>query len=292
MAAQSVMAAHTPIADPTPWTAIVTGGASGIGAATARKLASRGINILIADVADETGQQLAGEIQAEFNVDAFNRPVDVSKETDIEEMIKAIVQKWGRLDYAANVAGICKDGGDMKDDESKVPTELIDRTYEVNQRGIQLCQKHEAQQMLKQEPRGVTISPSPPKPVRPQRGSIVNVGSTASLTGLGHAAYTPTKHAILGITKNGAYYYGPHGVRCNSVAPGGTVTPLGIDAMPEGIKELVRENDPAVGKGTPMGKLAWPEEVANVISFLLSDEASHVCAVNIEVDGGFANTRI
>lgn len=113
--------------------------------------------------------------------------------------------------------------------------------------------------MLKQEPRGVTISPSPPKPVRPQRGSIVNVGSTASLTGLGHAAYTPTKHAILGITKNGAYYYGPHGVRCNSVAPGGTVTPLGIDAMPEGIKELVRENDPAVGKGTPMGKLAWPE---------------------------------
>lgn len=127
MAAQSVMAAHTPIADPTPWTAIVTGGASGIGAATARKLASRGINILIADVADETGQQLAGEIQAEFNVDAFNRHVDVSKETDIEEMIKAIVQKWGRLDYAANVAGICKDGGDMKDDESKVPTELIDR---------------------------------------------------------------------------------------------------------------------------------------------------------------------
>lgn len=113
--------------------------------------------------------------------------------------------------------------------------------------------------MVKQKPRGVNFYPSPPKAVRPQRGSIVNVASVAALTGLGFAAYTPTKHAILGITKNGAYYYGHHGVRCNSVAPGGAITPLGIDAMPEGIKELVRENDPAVGQGTPMGKLAWPE---------------------------------
>ena len=136
------MAAHTPNADKTPWTALVTGGASGIGAATARKLASRGINVMIADMADEAGKQLADEIKAEFNVDAFFQHVDVSKESDIEAMIKAIVDRWGRLDYAANVAGICKDGGDMKDDESKVPTELIDKYAYRDPRLFHLLTRH------------------------------------------------------------------------------------------------------------------------------------------------------
>lgn len=127
MAAQSVMAAHTPIAGLRSCTALVTGGASGIGAATARKLASRGINVMIADVAAKAGEQLADDIKAEFKVDSFFRQVDVSKEAEIVAMVTAIVEKWGRLDYAANVAGICKDGGDLKDDESKVPTQLIDK---------------------------------------------------------------------------------------------------------------------------------------------------------------------
>ena len=82
---------------------------------------------MIADVADDIGEKVAGDIRADFQVDAFFQHADVRKETDIQAMIQAIVDKWGRLDYAANVAGICKDGGDMKDDESRVPTDLIDK---------------------------------------------------------------------------------------------------------------------------------------------------------------------
>lgn len=106
------------------WTAIVTGGASGIGAATARKLASRGIHVLIADVQDELGEKVAGAIKSEFQVDSIYLHVDVSREADVQRMIDTVLEKWGRLDYAANVAGFCK--GD-RDSEANVSTEAIDQ---------------------------------------------------------------------------------------------------------------------------------------------------------------------
>lgn len=109
---------------PELWTAIVTGGASGIGAATARKLASRGIHVLIADVQDELGEKVAGAIKSEFQVDSIYLHVDVSKEADVQRMINIVLKKWGRLDYAANVAGFCK--GD-RDSEANVSTEVIDQ---------------------------------------------------------------------------------------------------------------------------------------------------------------------
>lgn len=166
------------------------------------------------------------------------------------------------------------------------------RTFEINQRGVWLCQKHEAAQMMKQEPRPVIFTPAPKKEIPGQRGAIVNVSSVSCLTGLGYAAYTPTKHAIVGITRNGAYFYGPHGIRCNAVSPGGTITNLSMEAMDPSIRQLFRENDPALAKtSVPLQKLAWPEEVANVISFLASGESSHVSGTNLEVDGGYVNTR-
>lgn len=106
------------------WTAIVTGGASGIGAATTKKLASRGINVLIADVQDELGTQLAAEIKTSFGVDAAFLHVDVSEEEDVQAMVNAVVQKWGRLDYAANVAGFCRED---RDNEANVSTAEVDK---------------------------------------------------------------------------------------------------------------------------------------------------------------------
>ena len=128
------------------WTALVTGGASGIGEATARKLASRCINVLIADVNDAAGEKLAAALKLEYGVDACYEHVDVSKEEDVKKMVEAIVERWGRLDYAANVAGICIDMPYIQD-EADCPMDMVQRTWEINQKGLWLCQKFEAEQM-------------------------------------------------------------------------------------------------------------------------------------------------
>lgn len=127
MATETILAGHShTTSSEAPFNALVTGGGRGIGAATVRKLASRGMNVLIADMAIE-GKQLAQQVKEEYNVDAIYQYVDVRREKDIEMMIKVMVQRWGRLDYAANVAGICPDSGELRDDEMKVPTDLVDR---------------------------------------------------------------------------------------------------------------------------------------------------------------------
>ncbi|KAF9886951.1 hypothetical protein FE257_010692 [Aspergillus nanangensis] len=267
-----------------PWTAIVTGGAGGIGAAVTRKLASRGINVLIADLQDDEGEKLVVELKNEYNVDAAFLHVDVSQEADVIQMVNRAVELWGRLDYAANVAGICKES---PKEETSLTTELFDQHFAINQRGVWLCQKYQAAQMLKQEPRKVELVPTPLLPVRPQRGSIVNVASTTAINGMGWPAYAPTKHAVLSITKNGALMYGPKGIRCNSVAPGATLTPMAVaNSNPDAVQEESEYTKPIALKSWSM-----PEEQAAVMSFLLSPESSYITGVNIPVDGGFTSTR-
>lgn len=131
---------------PQQWTALVTGGASGIGEATARKLASRSINVLVADVNDAAGEKLADALKEEYAVDACYQHVDVSKEDDVKKMVEAVVERWGRLDYAANVAGICIDIPYVQD-EANCPMDVVQKTWEINQKGVWLCQKFEAEQM-------------------------------------------------------------------------------------------------------------------------------------------------
>ncbi|KAK4934461.1 hypothetical protein LTR10_024283 [Elasticomyces elasticus] len=262
------------------WTAVVTGGAAGIGAATVKKLASRGVNVLIADVQDELGNKLAAEIKSSFGVDAAFRHVDVSKEEEVQAMIKMVVDKWGRLDYAANVAGFCRED---RNNEANVSTAEFDKHFAVNQRGVWLCQKHEAAQMLKQEPRTVELSPKPSLAINPQRGAIVNVGSTTAVTGMGFPAYAPTKAAVLEITRNGAFFYSPRGIRCNAICPGGTVTDMSAANSTSADRE-------AYNKPIALKVMACPEEQASVISFLLSPESSHVTGNVIMVDGGFSST--
>ncbi|KIW76452.1 hypothetical protein Z517_11198 [Fonsecaea pedrosoi CBS 271.37] len=274
-----------------PWTAVVTGGASGIGAATSKKLASRGINVLIADIQDDLGEKLTEEIKATFKVDALFLHVDVSKEEDVVAMVKAVADRWGRLDYAANIAGFCR--GD-RDDEVGVSTQDVDSHFAVNQRGVWLCQKFEAAQMLKQSPRAVEIFPAPSLPIKPQRGAIVNIGSTTAVTGMGFAAYAPTKAAVLEITRNGAFFYGPQGIRCNAVCPGATVTPLALSNMHESVKSDpdYKHDENRYTEPIALKVMACPEEQASVISLLLSPESSHITGQTIMVDGGFSHIHL
>ncbi|KIW77154.1 hypothetical protein Z517_09600 [Fonsecaea pedrosoi CBS 271.37] len=274
----------------TGFSALVTGGASGIGAAVSRKLASRGINVLIADVQDELGEKLAQEIKSAFKVEAVYLHTDVSKEADIQNMIATVVEKFGRLDYAANVAGICEN---TQFEEHSITAEMVDRTYSINQRGVWLCQKLEAEQMMTQERRAVEFSPPSPQSIQPQRGAIVNVASTTAVVGMGFGAYAQTKAAVVTITQNGAFFYGPQGVRCNSISPGGTVTPMMLRNVPEQFRGTDTHEQPGNVLVQPIAlkTMARPEEQANVISFLLSAESSQVTGVNILVDGGFTFTR-
>jgi NAD(P)-dependent dehydrogenase (short-subunit alcohol dehydrogenase family) len=129
-------------------------------------------------------------------------------------------------------------------------------------------------------------------PIKPQRGAIVNIASITAVTGMGFAAYAPTKHGVIGITQNGAFFYSPHGIRCNSIAPRGTLTPMMLASMPQDLKgQGYQSEDSQICRPIAIRTISCPEEQANVISFLLSSESSHVTAVNIMVDGGFAFTR-
>lgn len=139
--------------------AIVTGAAGGLGRAVARKLASRGISILIADVQEERGKETAESIRQGFGVESIFCKTDVTKEEDVKRMVQTAVERWGRLDWAANNAGM---GEKLEDNEDDVTTEAFNKLYEINQRGVWLCQKYEAEQMRKQEPRlanGTTPEP-------------------------------------------------------------------------------------------------------------------------------------
>lgn len=269
-----------------PETALVTGGAGGLGRAIVRKLASRGIRVLIADVQEELGQETAAEASSEFGVEVVFHWTDVTKEEDVKAMVKAVVDRWGRLDWAVNNAGISEK---LDDNEDSLSAADFDRIYSINQRGVWLCQKYEAEQMCKQEPR-VPLGSDPRFGQVQQRGGIVNIASICGHVSTGMPSYTATKHAILGITKTGGLFYGKHGIRCNSISPG----PI-LSAQYAEFKKAF-EGDPrfreqAVGWSNrcPLRRPSSCEEQANVVSFLLSGESSFVNCSDIRVDGGLTS---
>lgn len=162
----------------------------------------------------------------------------------------------------------------------------------MNQRGTWLCQKYEALQMKQQEARDLEYDPPSAYAVRPQRGSIVNVASMACEVGMGLAAYTPTKNAVIGITRNGAKFYGPSGIRCNAICPGFTFTPMLEGSLGEAGKAGSKESaEHEAVEQISLRRISFAEEQANVISFLLSDESSYVQGTHIVVDGGYSSTR-
>jgi len=239
--------------------ALVTGGASGIGRATAQALAARGASVVIADVDDTGARATADAIGAGERVAVVH--VDVRDEASVGEMVATAVERFGRLDCACNVAGI-----------STAPQAFVDidaaewqRVLDVDLTGVFLCMQAELRQMLRQD----------------DGGAIVNVSSGAGLVPApGQPHYTAAKHAVLGLTKQAAQEYARNGIRVNAVLPGQTETePMRayLDAQPDGGARLLRR--------IPMGRMARPAEIAEAIAWLCSDASSYVSGDSLLVDG-------
>ena len=241
--------------------ALITGGGSGIGRATALKLASEGVKIMIADYVPEGAERVVKAIK-EAGGEASCVAADVSVTAQVELMVNKAVEAYGRLDYAFNNAGI---EGTIADTAS-YPEESFDRTIAINLKAVWLCMKYEIPQMLKQG-----------------GGAIVNTASTLGLVALaGASAYNAAKHGVVGLTKTAALEYAQKNIRVNCVCPGFIRTAMVERAMD---KSMVLEADMIAIE--PVGRLGKPEEIAAGVSWLLSDAASFVTGHSLTIDGGW-----
>jgi NAD(P)-dependent dehydrogenase (short-subunit alcohol dehydrogenase family) len=240
--------------------ALVTGGASGIGRATALAFSREGARVLVADLAAAEGERVVGEIRAAGGGACFLK-VDVTLEADVEAMVKCAVSEFGRLDCAVNNAGITGSGGEIQD----LGLEDWSRTLAINLTGVFLCMKHELAVMRAQK-----------------SGAIVNMSSGAGVIAVpGLSAYCASKHGVLGLTKTAAVENARSGVRVNAILPGSTDTPMLAQAMSSDpkLRKLIESSSPA-------GRLGLPEEIAEAAVWLCSDRASFVSGESMLVDGG------
>jgi len=239
--------------------ALVTGGGSGIGRATALVLAARGASVVVADVDEAGANETAQLLGANASVAVIRS--DVSDPDSVEQMVSFAVERFGTLDIACNVAGV-----------SGRPQPFIDHSLaewqhviDVDLTGVFLCMQHELRQMIAQG-----------------RGAIVNVSSGAGVVAApGQPQYTAAKHGVLGLTKQAAQEYARSGIRVNAVLPGQTETaPMRayLDAQPDHGERMLR--------GLPAGRMATPAEIADSIVWLCSDASSYVNGVSLLVDGG------
>ncbi|ETI21552.1 hypothetical protein G647_07899 [Cladophialophora carrionii CBS 160.54] len=268
--------------------AFISGGSGGIGKATAHKLASRGIWTVIVDMNEQEGSTVADEVAKKWNVKTKFLKVDITQEQQVKDAVAAATEWTGRIDYAANCAGILCSWSTL----SNYSVSDCYRTHAINTRGLWLSQKYQAFQMRTQEPRPISFEPACPHKIPGQRGAIANVVSISGLQAAGLAAYTPSKYAAAAVTKNGAKFYGPDGIRVNALCPGWTLTKMIEHSMgKEGIIGSKENEDSAVSKAIALRRMAFAEEQANVLSFLLSDESSYMNGSLVVNDGGFHDIR-
>ncbi|KAL8115707.1 (+)-borneol dehydrogenase 2 isoform X1 [Apium graveolens] len=248
--------------------ALVTGGASGIGESIVRLFVRHGAKVCIVDIQDDMGQLLCETLGA----DTCFYHCDVTVENDVCSAVDFTVEKFGVLDVMVNNAGIAEPPcPDIRNTDMSV----FEKVFSVNVKGTFLGMKHAARIMI---------------PVK--KGSIISLSSVSStMGGLGPHAYTGTKHAILGLTKNVAAELGAHGIRVNCVSPYAVGTPMALAHLPE--KE--RTEDAMVGFRAFVAKQAnlqsvelTTNDVANSVLFLASDEARYISGANLMIDGGFA----
>ena len=238
--------------------ALVTGGSSGIGRASALAFAREGTKVVVADVNVEGGEETVQKIEELGGEGIFTR-ADMSNTADVEAMVTKAVEAYGRLDCAFNNAGLFGLGSIVECTEQD-----WDRIMDVNLKGVWLCLKYEILQMLEQ--RG---------------GVIVNTASVAGLVGgAGATPYVASKHGVVGLTKVAALEYADQGIRVNAVCPGLTRTPM--------IKDLLNtEREESSISRHPIGRLGTPEEIAEAVVWLCSDAASFVTGHAMPVDGGY-----
>jgi len=236
--------------------ALVTGAGAGIGRASALAFARAGAAVIVADIDERAGHEtveLAG-------ANARYVHVDVASSESVRAMVASAIVHFGRLDYAHNNAGVAGEQHDVAD----LPEDEWDRVQGVMLRGVYLCMKYELPHLLE------------------TGGAIVNTASGAGLVGYpGQAPYVSSKHGVLGLTKTAALEYGRQGVRVNAVCPGTVRTPM-VDVATQlpGLEEqLVALH--------PIGRIGEPEEIANAVLWLCSDDASFVLGHALAVDGGY-----
>ncbi|WP_319000967.1 3-oxoacyl-[acyl-carrier-protein] reductase [Clostridium estertheticum] len=238
-------------------TAVVTGASRGIGRAIALKLAKDGANVVVnyRNSVDAV-QEVVKEIEA-LGVKVLAIQADISSYADVENMIKKSVEEFGSIDILVNNAGITKDGLLMRMKEAD-----FDSVIDINLKGAFNCTRHVAAIMLKQ-----------------RSGRIINISSVSGLTGnAGQVNYSAAKAGIIGMTKSVAREFGSRGITCNAVAPGYIQTDMTEDLSAK-VKDTIMGN-------IPLKRLGRPEDVANVVAFLATDEAAYITGQVINVDGG------
>lgn len=239
---------------------IITGGAQGIGLATAQKFLDEGAIVIVCDMRQETVDAAVATLRSspagrEGRVEGF--VVDVTKRPQIDAMVAALKASYGRIDVLVNNAGITLDARLQKMTDAQ-----FDKVIDVNLKGTYHCAQAVVETMVEQG-----------------GGAIINASSVVGIYGnFGQSNYAASKFGVIGLAKTWAREFGAKGIRCNAVAPGFIATPI-LHTIPDKVMAQMTDR-------VPMKRLGRPEEVANVYAFLASDEAAYVNGAVIEVAGG------
>jgi len=241
---------------------LITGGASGIGKATAIKFASEGAKVIICDVDKTAGQAFVEEL----GNDSVFYKINVVDRDEVQGWIDDVVKKFGRIDVLVNNAGITRDGLFVKYKNGELVSQMDEKDFDlviaVNLKGVFNCTQ------------AVT-----PKMIEQGGGVILNASSIVGLYGnFGQTNYVATKFGVIGMTKTWSREIGKFNIRVNAVCPGFILTEM-VKKMPEKILE-------GLAAKTPLGRMGTPEDVANLYAWLASDEAAYIHGAAISIDGG------
>lgn len=250
---------------------IITGAAMGLGLAAAKELAARGAQLTLVDFNEKSLQEAKDDISKAFPQNKIVTVVaDVSDEQAVKHYIDETLKAFGRIDGLYNNAGIEGRQASITEYDLAIFKKVID----INLMGVYYAMRYIIPVMQKQA-----------------YGRIVNVASVGGIRGvMNQVPYVATKHAVSGMTKNAALEYGKDGITTNAIAPGAILTPMVAEAFKQVNPQDPKAAETEYAKANPTKRLGLPEEVAKVVAFLLSEDASYINGQTIAIDGGQSNS--